>query len=367
MNVFLRKKGLGLESIRSIMASMSHYVRIARVDIPRQPIPRALRGDLAFNWGTMASPEGYLIVNPPNAIVKTSDKGRFRKLLSDNGLSMHTVLSPYDHTLEEMARVSPNAKYVIRPANHRGGLNLRVASISELPFKWYPGGYASLYIPKVAEYRVFVAQNRVVYIAQKFVENPQDIAWNVEQGGRFENVRRGLWKPDLVNSALKAVKLGGLNFGAVDVIESSEGKFYVLEVNTAPALSGEYWIGCIAKTFDYMIDNGIDDFPDITDPSAGWRHYLHPALFNGELPPTIAPRDPEIIWKFEGISESAFKDIEAFKNKILQEGVSPNLYEVDESDTVKHFVHVNKTETPNNDILYTVAHDKTLELRWVEI
>lgn len=286
--IFLRKNRLGLSTIRGIIARMSHYARIARVDIPSQPIPMASQGDIAINWGTMASPSRYTIVNTPQAILKASEKGSFRHLLYRNGLSMPTYLMTNGMNNSE---IDYNQTYVHRPNNHKGGKNLRISrNYYEFVRNRYVGGYASLYIPKVNEYRVFVAQGRVAYVVKKIVVDSDAIAWNVEQGGRFENVRRGLWNLDMLKKAVSAVSLAGLHFGAVDVIEDAEGNFYVLEVNTAPAISGDYWSTCVAKIFDYMIDNGVDSLEPLDfNRVSSWKHFIHPALYVNETNAIVEP------------------------------------------------------------------------------
>lgn len=300
-HIFLRRKGLGLESIRNIMASMSHSTRIARVDIPRQPIPMASRGDYAFNWGTMASPSGYTIVNHPNAIAKVSNKGRFRDILHTEGLTMLT----FTNVSSAVASSSANrgTKYILRPANHFGGNHLIIVDNPEdMRRYWFSGGYASLYVPKTNEYRVFVANGRVVYVVEKIVNDPTAIAWNVNQGGRFVNIRRGDWNLKVVDYAVKAFNLSGLHFGSVDVMVDADGNAYVLEINTAPALrttdESRYWVDCVAKTFDYMIEHGLDLIPinNSRRVTMTWKHYIHPAVSDDAIiseptPPLIFDND----------------------------------------------------------------------------
>lgn len=365
MNIFLRKQGLGLESLRNVMASMSHSMRIARVDIRRQPIPMGSQGDLAINWGTMASPAHYTVVNSPADIARTSNKGRFRKMLYDHGLSMHTILSP---------DVSVLGKYVLRPASHRGGRDLIVVdnledmetdNLHEMRRNWYSGGYASLYIPKVREYRVFVAQNRIGYIIQKIVDNPSEVAWNVEQGGRFENVRRSSWHKNLMRVSLEAMKLSGLHFGAVDVIESADGKFYVLEVNTAPALTGEYWISCVAKIFDYMIDNGTDNFDSLPydNDTITWKHFLHPA-FPEAVEYVSAPYIPVTTWDIP-------RELEPYAQKIKDHISNSSSFTLrsllSDDNNVKWDLHLNITVHDNGDVLYKVTITSKWIREWVEV
>src|SRR5690606_16160904 len=122
---------------------------------------------------------------------------------------------------------------VVRPNSHLGGRNLilvnnrteLVNAIRQIG----SSGYISKYIPKIEEYRVFVANGRVAYVIKKIVDNPNAVAWNVAQGGRFENVRFGSWNLKVVKHAVDAFNLTDLDFGAVDVIVDASNNVYVLE------------------------------------------------------------------------------------------------------------------------------------------
>ena len=59
---------------------------------------------------------------------------------------------------------------------------------------------------------------------------------NVSNGYVFKTPKRGL-NGSRHRAAIGAVSALGLDFGAVDLIVDANGKEYVLEVNTAPALS----------------------------------------------------------------------------------------------------------------------------------
>ncbi len=140
----------------------------------------------------------------------------------------------------------------------------------------YEGGYVSRLISKVAEYRVAVVQNRVAWVAQKTPGNPDDVAWNVAAGGRFDNVRWGEWPPFVIDAALAAAKVSGTDFCGVDVMVDADGTPYVLEVNSAPSLTSPYRQQSFAKCFDYIVRNGKAHFPDAQH--FGWKDVIHPVL-----------------------------------------------------------------------------------------
>ncbi len=142
-------------------------------------------------------------------------------------------------------------------------------------------GYVSRLVDKVAEYRVFVCQNRAVWVAKKTPGNPNDVAWNVAQGGRFDNVRWGDWPMAVVVEAMKAAKVSGTDFCGVDVMVDADGNPYVLEVNSAPSQTSPYRQQCVAKAFDYIVTNGKQHFDDVENAQR-WRDVIHPALVTDE-------------------------------------------------------------------------------------
>ena len=137
--------------------------------------------------------------------------------------------------------------------------------------------YISKFIPKVAEYRVFCGQGRAICVARKTPANPNDVAWNVAKGGRFDNVRWDDWPLKAVKVSLQAFALSGLDFGGVDIMVDKQGECYVLEINAAPSLTSEYRQKCFARFFDYVITNGKETIPLVKE-KGGYSKFIHPAI-----------------------------------------------------------------------------------------
>ncbi len=101
-------------------------------------------------------------------------------------------------------------------------------------------------ISKVAEYRAIVVGNKVVDFKKKKKKNTpegeervehDEHVWNLDGGYIF--ARNDFVVPyGAAQLGIDAVSALGLDFGAVDIIEDSEGKLYVLEVNTAFGIEG---------------------------------------------------------------------------------------------------------------------------------
>ena len=128
----------------------------------------------------------------------------------------------------------------------------------------------------MAEYRVAVVQGRAAWVARKTPGNPEDVAWNVARGGRFDNVRWDEWPLKVVKIAIQAFNLTELDFGGVDVMVDREGECYVLEINSAPSLTSPYRQRCMAKCFDYMVEH--PERISVPEQRGGYRKFIHPAL-----------------------------------------------------------------------------------------
>lgn len=145
------------------------------------------------------------------------------------------------------------------------------------------GWYASEFIDKVAEYRVYVGSSRVVSVARKYPDDPTQVAWNVAQGGRFEVVRWNEWPMEAIRVALEAFKHSGLDFSGVDVMVDASGRAYVIELNSAPSLPllsdgrRSYRQTVMAKCFKYCHDESKDQFPECQQFNH-WSDVQHPAV-----------------------------------------------------------------------------------------
>lgn len=99
------------------------------------------------------------------------------------------------------------------------------------------------YIKKKDEYRLHVFRDKVFFVQRKARKKdvPDDqVNWQIRNHGNgFIFAHEGVDVPGRVKvDAIIAVKQLGLDFGAVDVVYGKDGKFYILEVNTAPGLEG---------------------------------------------------------------------------------------------------------------------------------
>ncbi len=273
MIYLVRRSKLGRTSCREIMKNSQTGIAVYRND---QPLPQA---ELVFRWGCTSDVPSNKVVNTSEAIHRVNDKTAFRLVLDQD------ELCPKTWRVTD-ADVTNHLPVIIRPHVHAQGRKLylckTVDEFIDARLKVGPAGYASAVIDKVAEYRVFVVSGRAVCVASKTPANPQAIAWNAAQGGKFENVKWDAWPLKAVRVAIEAFKLSGLDFGGVDVMVDREGEVYVLEINSAPSLTSPYRQQCFAKAFDYIVRHGKDSIP-LIEAKGGYLKFIHPAIHEGAL------------------------------------------------------------------------------------
>lgn len=269
--VIIRRRKLGMGSCKAIAEQSKEGIKVVRNwkdDFPEDT-------NLVIRWGCTSNVPTRNVVNTAAAIHTVGDKASFRKTLQDN----HPEIVP--KTWFDWEEVPNGEEVIIRSSYHAQGRNLWVTTDEDfMRDKCESMGegnyYISSLIKKVKEYRVCFMQGRVVWVAHKTPGDPNAVAWNVAQGGRFDNVRWGEWPMASVEAARKAFLLSGLDFGGVDVMEDEEGIPYILEINSAPSLTSPYRQSCMAKGFDYIIDNGKDIIP--VKEFKSWKNYIHPSL-----------------------------------------------------------------------------------------
>lgn len=277
-SIILRRRKLGRGSARGIIAAATENIVQVR-NWRRKDLRYITNPSYTFRWGcTSTLPfDSDNVVNEAKSIHWCGNKRQSRLDMQAAGVPVPFTVDYDGEAPSELA----DETWIARPATHSQGRNMFVGSLRDAQ-RWirrnFGEGYCSVKIDKVAEYRVFVCQNRVVWVARKTPANPDDVAWNVARGGRFDNVRWGEWPVKVIKAALKAARISGTDFCGVDVMVDADGKPYVLEANSAPSQTSPYRQSCVAKTFDYIIKNGKEAFGNAHGVS--YRDYIHPAVIN---------------------------------------------------------------------------------------
>lgn len=255
-------------------------------------------------WGSVATSPIPMDkqLNPSSSIKFISNKSLCRMFLNR---TLRLFVPASGRSLEEYLSMGGYFPALLRPSKHSQGKNMwlvfgedevkRILEKEQELFAKCNGYYLSQYIEKSKEYRVFVVQGRVVCVAEKIPENPYSIAWNNSQGESvFNNVRWGDWDIRLCSIVLKTYNKvreeSGLDFAAIDVIQSVNGSIYVLELNSAPEIpliedntKVSYRQKCMAGAL-YHTD-GFGRLESLDDGELNdcysWKHIIHPGVWNG--------------------------------------------------------------------------------------
>jgi hypothetical protein len=120
-----------------------------------------------------------------------------------------------------------------RALRHARGSDIRVV-LGPTERGWLPADFYTQYVPLAQEFRVWVYRQRNIGTYEKVMRHPEryrKIGSHYGNGFTFEHINN---RPELLTLAARAVNALNLDFGAVDILRSTVGVDYVLEVNTAP-------------------------------------------------------------------------------------------------------------------------------------
>jgi glutathione synthase/RimK-type ligase-like ATP-grasp enzyme len=303
-NVLLvRRRGLGLGSCRGMKAwGADNDVNF--IINTHDPVPDSV--DMVVRWGATPTitQNGAPLMNHAGAIHTVNNKKDFAQTISTNIDGQLPVLTEDSQIARE--NLAPGKSWVVRPRHHSRGRNLGVigGEIYDRTSRYILANsdyYMRPLITKSAEYRVYTMCNRVVAVARKTPGNPDDIAWNTAQGGRFDNVRWGDWPLDVCELALKvAAQANNIHFGGVDImVEEGTNTPYFIEMNSAPSLPVPedetlLWSArqrYMAQAFKYHALTGVDDLRFVA--GGNWRDFIHPGVHHGARVDGVAIQDME--------------------------------------------------------------------------
>ena len=196
------------------------------------------RGKLMINWGTSKYLRAYIpVLNQEVAVEIASNKLLTFQSLLDAGVR-----------IPKFWTTAPDRKGIVVArtilTGHSGAGIVVLRPDDEL----VPAPLYTQYIKKSHEYRVHVFKGKAICIQEKrkregFEQTDnQKLLRNYDNGWNF--VTNDIRYPDanaktsIEQEAIKAVDAIGLDFGAVDLVIGAKDKLpYILEINTAPAVS----------------------------------------------------------------------------------------------------------------------------------
>lgn len=141
------------------------------------------------------------------------------------------VMSRVVNTPRMFVRRVPRGLYVYRPTHHTSG---QCFAVNTGPFRIRRGFYATEFIRTETEFRVWFCGNATL-CAKRVTQSKEKL--NQKYKCRSLWAYR-FWKKTpkrLAKQVIKAAKEIGLDFGCADILYK-KGKYYFVEMNTAPSL-----------------------------------------------------------------------------------------------------------------------------------
>ena len=204
---------------------------------------------LLVNWGSTDVPYSVPMLNPPALVQNASNKKKFFQMVDAAPEELRPRIPGWTTDKKVAAEWLKEEKAPLlfgrlSLAGHSGEGIVKVSTAEELAA--LPEGTLIVrYVPKRHEFRLHVTKTKGVISKQqkkRSTEVPDDkVDFQVRNlANGFIFARNELTIPDDVTvQAVKALKVSGLDFGAVDVIYNQlQNQAYVLEINTAPGLTG---------------------------------------------------------------------------------------------------------------------------------
>lgn len=201
------------------------------------------------NWGTTAEnfPEFLYpcrIINDPRAVTNAVNKINSFNIFRDAGVSCPEFTTSHAEAVQWVE----NGEMVFARTQLRAhsGRGIHIMD-PDSPDTWNVNApLYTKYVKKKNEYRVHVGSGRVIDTQRKGLreefQGQQDVNWKIQNlANGFVYVRNdGRAVPQCVlDVGIASVAALGLDFGAADVIYNErQNRAYVLEVNTAPGLTG---------------------------------------------------------------------------------------------------------------------------------
>jgi glutathione synthase/RimK-type ligase-like ATP-grasp enzyme len=179
------------------------------------------------------------IINYPLAVQKAANK-----LETFKALDGHVSIPEYTESFLEASRWLAEGFTVVSrlKLNGHSGEGILI-SVGEDEDGLPQAPLYTKYIKKRNEYRLHSTWDEVFFVqkkARKLDVPDEEVNWKVRNlAGGFIYANKEVDVPDEVKEMAKmAIELLVLEFGACDIVEGMDGKWYLLEVNTACGLAG---------------------------------------------------------------------------------------------------------------------------------
>jgi glutathione synthase/RimK-type ligase-like ATP-grasp enzyme len=198
--------------------------------------------DCWINWGSSVRPArinvGSNVINFPANVGWASNKLQAFEMMHAHRVNIPVFI--FSHQLAKDVIDAGRTLVARTILNGHSGAGIHILDKNT---EFVEAPLYTEYIKKKDEYRVHVHNGHVFFIqrkARKLDVLDDEVNWKVRNHANgFIYANQNVELPiEAKENACLAVRALGLDFGAVDIIHGMDGEFYVLEVNTAPGLTG---------------------------------------------------------------------------------------------------------------------------------
>lgn len=276
MVTIIRRKGFGIclkERFKTVVYGTKRFIKTSITNGPVLP------------WGLTIKTGINNVINTSVAISLLSDKPRFRKLLEPSEVrvpkTFYNMLDACNYIQDNFGKT----RLIGRQRYHFAARNFWVCeTMADISASDRAGCvYWQELLPKDREFRIFVAFGGVWVFMEKIVQDKAQPAWNHSKGAHFVTLKRTEWLSKACWYALKAQEISGIDIAAFDIILSG-GKLYLLEGNTAPAITGPYKQNLLEEIFMWVDDTytqtgALPKHHPLPDKSSvGWKNFILPEI-----------------------------------------------------------------------------------------
>lgn len=220
-----------------------------------------LNGQIIINWGCSSnnfnlSPTLNGVYNTPDAIKIAVNKLKTLSILEEQYLPVPMFTTTKDGAIRLLSEFGGVVCRTLLTSHSGKGIVLARKEEDVVDAKLY-----TAYYKKLNEYRVHVFRNNSLLVKKRKLSKEKLGRRGIKDTPQFiRNLRHGFIYStrlddvsDDLQSTLKslgmmAIKALGLDFGAVDIMETEDHGLLILEVNTAPGLSNQ-------STFNFYLEN----------------------------------------------------------------------------------------------------------------
>ncbi len=226
---------------------------------------RVPQSDVHIRWGNSTSVgDGDLIINTPDAVRNASNKlAMLRILRHTEGVNVpRNILRGDEFTEDQLDEMR----------NDEGNLFIRGSNMSvryDASFT-QADHYCTTPVNKDKEYRVHVFNGKVIAVYEKIPNEGDEGIIRKDANCRFSKRRHDEGNPtcdtDAQEMCIRAVQALGLVFGGVDLIRDKDTKkFYVVEINSSPALNGPNIERYVDEFIKFINDPTVVEIEEIVE------------------------------------------------------------------------------------------------------